>query len=162
MDSAELGHSLKRFGSSARHAEPSPESFGIVVCRSVGTVPGFWGSVWPSFRLKSVSKSRTPGWSLKGFQGPFSSGIYIYNLNFGPARSWVEKAHELLAWCLWKLSGLTVPPPSAGNLPDGSLCYTILLPSRKSVLRAGFRPDSSWESVKVGPPAGLRPAGGPI
>ncbi len=76
MDSAELSHSLKRFGSSAKHAETSPESFGIVVCRSVGTVPGFWGSVWPSLRPKSGSNSRTPGRILKGFQGPFSSAVW--------------------------------------------------------------------------------------
>ncbi len=38
----------------------------------------------------------------------------------------------------------------------------VVPPRRKSGFRAGFRPDSSRESFKVGPPAGLRPAGGPI
>ena len=42
------------------------------------------------------------------------------------------------------------------------LCYAIVLPGRKSSFRAGFRPDSSRESIDIGPPAGFRPAGGPI
>ena len=37
-----------------------------------------------------------------------------------------------------------------------------MLPGRKSGFRAGFRPDSSRESIKIGPPGGLRPAGGTI
>ncbi len=44
----------------------------------------------------------------------------------------------------------------------GTLCYAIVLPGRKTGFRAGFRPDSSRESLKLGPAAGLRPAGGPI
>ena len=35
-----------------------------------------------------------------------------------------------------------------------TLCYAIVLPGRKSGFRAGFRPDSSRESIKIGPPAG--------
>ncbi len=41
------------FGSSSKHAEIGPESFGIVVCRSAGTVRGNVGLVWPSFGSKS-------------------------------------------------------------------------------------------------------------
>ncbi len=37
-----------------------------------------------------------------------------------------------------------------------SLCYTIVPPVRKSCFRAGFRPDFSWESGTIGPPAGRR------
>ena len=33
---------------------------------------------------------------------------------------------------------------------DITLCYAIVLPGRKSVFRAGFRPDSSRESIKIG------------
>ena len=57
-------------------------------------------------------------------------------------------------------------PPSEGPLDQRradyshTLCYAIVLPGRKSVFRAGFRPDSSRESLNIGPPAGLRPAGG--
>ena len=40
-----------------------------------------------------------------------------------------------------------------------TLCYAIVLPSRKSGFRAGFRPDSNRESLKSSPPAGRRPAG---
>ncbi len=42
------------------------------------------------------------------------------------------------------------------------LCYAILLLGRKSVFRDACRPDSSRGSRKIGPPAGLRPAGGPM
>ncbi len=51
---------------------------------------------------------------------------------------------------------------AAGTQNQRTLCYTIVLPGRKSVFRAGFRPDSSRESLKIDPPAGLRLAGGPI
>ncbi len=50
--------------------------------------------------------------------------------------------------------------PLSQNLPY--LCYAIMLPGRKSNFRAGFRPDSKRESVKIGPPGGLRPGGGQI
>ncbi len=35
-----------------------------------------------------------------------------------------------------------------------TVCYAIVLSGRKSGFRAGFRPDSSRESLKIGPPAG--------
>jgi hypothetical protein len=50
-----------------------PESFGLVVRRSVGTVPDILGLVWPSFRPKSGSKSKISGRILKSVRGPFSS-----------------------------------------------------------------------------------------
>ncbi len=43
-----------------------------------------------------------------------------------------------------------------------TLCYAIMLQGRKSGFRAGFRPDSNRENIKIGPPADLRPAGVPI
>ncbi len=43
-----------------------------------------------------------------------------------------------------------------------TLCYAIVIPSRKSVFRAGLWPDCYRESIEIGPPTGLRPAGGPI
>ena len=51
----------KSFGSSLKHAEIGPESFGIVVCRLVGIVQDILGWVWPSFRSKSGSKSLISG-----------------------------------------------------------------------------------------------------
>jgi hypothetical protein len=42
--------------------------------------------------------------------------------------------------------------------PPLALCCTIVLPGRKSGFRAGFRPDSIRNNIKVSPPAGLRPA----
>ncbi len=44
----------------------------------------------------------------------------------------------------------------------GTLCQAKVLPGRKSGFRAGFRLDSNRENLKSCPPAGLRPAGGPI
>ncbi len=41
------------------------------------------------------------------------------------------------------------------------VCYAMVLPGRKSGFRAGCRSDNR-ESLKIGPLAGRRPAGGPI
>ena len=57
-----------------KHAEIGPESFGIVVCRFVGTVPDILGLVWPSFRPKSGSKSKISGRILKRALLILSSG----------------------------------------------------------------------------------------
>ncbi len=43
-----------------------------------------------------------------------------------------------------------------------TLCYAIVLPGRKSAFRAGFWSDRYRENTDIGPPAGLRPAGGPM
>ncbi len=56
--SAELAHSFNSVGSWWNHAEIGPESFGIVVCRSVGTVPGI-------LRLVPAQNRRSPAGSLK-------------------------------------------------------------------------------------------------
>ncbi len=61
------------FGSSSKHTEIGSESFGIVVRRSVGAVPGILGLVWPSFRPKSGSRSKISGRILERFRGPVSS-----------------------------------------------------------------------------------------
>ena len=41
---------------------------------------------------------------------------------------------------------------------QATLCYAILLPCQKSSFQAGFRPDSNRENLKIGSPAGQRPA----
>ncbi len=41
-------------------------------------------------------------------------------------------------------------------------CYAIAVPCWKPGFRAGLRPDSSLEHVKICPPPDLRPAGGPV
>ncbi len=43
-----------------------------------------------------------------------------------------------------------------------TLCYAIVLPGRKSGLRAGCRSDSDRERINIGPLAGRRPAGQPM
>ena len=42
------------------------------------------------------------------------------------------------------------------RLPVCTLCHAIVLPGRKSALRAGFWPDCYWEGSEIG----LRPADG--
>jgi hypothetical protein len=42
---------------------------------------------------------------------------------------------------------------------QSTLVYAIMLPGQKSGFRAGSRPDSNRETIKVGPPAGPLPAG---
>ncbi len=65
------------FGSSSKQTEIGPESFGIVVCRFVGTGPDILGLVWPNFRPESGVKSRTYGRILKSCRGPCSSAENI-------------------------------------------------------------------------------------
>ncbi len=50
--------------------------------------------------------------------------------------------------------------PNISTIGSPRLCYAIVLPGRKSGFRAGCRPDSSPESIKIGPPASRRPGGG--
>ncbi len=58
-----------------------------------------------------------------------------------------------------------LPGPVLGRLGRHqvvrTLCYAIVLPGRKSAFRAGFRSDCYRECTEMGPPAGLRPTGGP-
>ncbi len=49
-----------------------------------------------------------------------------------------------------------------GPNPYCMLHNNASVPGQKSSFRAGFRLDSNRESPNIGPPAGLRPAGGPI
>ncbi len=49
----------------------------------------------------------------------------------------------------------------AGGLTP-SLWYATMLPGCKSAFRAKFWPDRCRESIDIDPPAGLRPAEGPI
>ncbi len=73
VDSAELSHSLKSFGSASKHDEMGPEAFGIIVCRSVRAVPCILGLIWRRFGPKPDSKSKIFGQIHQRFPGPFSS-----------------------------------------------------------------------------------------
>ncbi len=46
--------------------------------------------------------------------------------------------------------------------PPQTLCYAIMLPGRRSAFRAKFWQDCCRKRTEISPPAGLRPAGGPI
>jgi hypothetical protein len=61
------------FGSSLTHADIGRESFGIVVCRFVGTVSDILGLVWPRVRLNAGSNSEISGRIPQRCRGPFSS-----------------------------------------------------------------------------------------
>ncbi len=75
----------------------------------------------------------------------------------------------------WDRSGIQLFGPLGPKIcelfglgPLTSLSVMVTGPLGKQVLvkegtfRAGFWPESSGESLKIGPPAGRRPAGGPI
>ena len=64
----------------------------------------------------------------------------------------LSETHKILAWFAWW--------PSLCD--ENTLCYAMVLPGRKLAFRAGFWPDCYRGSTEIGPPAGLRPAGGPI
>ncbi len=51
-----------------------------------------------------------------------------------------------------------VPSVCEEAVESDTLRYAVVLPG----LRAGFRLDSNRGSIKIGPPAGRRPAGEPI
>ncbi len=88
-------------------------SFGIVVCRSVGTLPAIVGLLRPNFKPNSGSKSKISGRILK------------------------------------KMVGALLAHPSSAS-------------GRMSDFRTGFWLDCYREHLEIGPPAGRRPAGGPI
>jgi hypothetical protein len=53
-----------------------------------------------------------------------------------------------------------LPPKSPPDFPKDTLCYAIVLPGRHSAFRARFWRDCCRENMKIGRPAGQRPAGG--
>ncbi len=53
-------------------------------------------------------------------------------------------------------------PTGGGSARPTTLCYEIMLEGRKSIFRAGFRPDSDRKVLTIGPPTGRKPAEGLI
>jgi hypothetical protein len=66
---------FKRFGSSSKHAEICQESFGIVVWRSVGTVPGILGP-------NPIRNRGSPAVSLKVFGALLAQPSHCQDLGF--------------------------------------------------------------------------------
>ena len=67
-----------------KRAAIGPESFGIVVCRFVGTVSDILGLVWPSFRPKSGSESQTSGRIFKSLGArPGLAQYILFRSHFG-------------------------------------------------------------------------------
>ncbi len=74
---------------------------------------------------------------------------------------------ELWCWCVFYVHARGPPEAPEGRqpienpgadfislgLPHYALCYAIVPPGRKAGFRAGFLPDSSRESLKIGFPA---------
>ena len=91
------------------------------------------------------------------------------NANQGPGHLQPGFRPEPKIVYIWGLSGPDRPPnPSkkvgglAPHMWGAKNVLHVMLPDRKSAFRAGFRPDCYRESTESGPPAGRRPAGGPI
>ncbi len=135
---------FKSFGSSSKHAEIRPESFGIVVWRSVGTAPDILCLVWLRVRPSSGSRSEIFGRIPKSCRVPFSSAESylrlvthfksLINYGSGPENGH-ETALELVSGAnrvrsapffepdpLERVSG----PSSAGNRPKTE--YKLQLP----------------------------------
>ncbi len=139
---------------SSKHAKIGAESFGIVVCRFVGTVPDVFGLVWTSFRPRSGSKSKIPGRILKSVRGPLAQPSYLWGA--------AVPQNSRLVFGGSAFQTAPRPPQRRIRTTGAGLCYAIVLAGRRLGLRAGLQPDSIWESFEIGPPAGLQPAGGPI
>ncbi len=79
-------------------------------------------------------------------------------------RDHVQHAQEVGDWCSQTQKRCPKPSAldSALSLIGHTQGYARMLPDRKSSFRVRFRPGSNRESLKIGPPAGRGPAGGPI
>ncbi len=75
------------------------------MCRIGGAVLDILGLVWSRVKPKSGSKSKTAGWILKSFRGPFSSAENLNSAGLGPlatadeqsarhASNWAENAKQ--------------------------------------------------------------------
>ncbi len=80
---------------------------------------------------------RFPTGSLKVCRGPFSSAEYVYSLS------------RLLVWAAQLPDWRVVPEHSDAPRWVPTLCYTIVLPGRKSAFRAGFGPDCDRENTEA-------------
>ncbi len=95
-----------------------------------------------------------PKWFLVTCMAPHPPNLYGLVTSMAPNLfkvTWVGDIHWYDKLCIDFLRQCVI-----------TLCYAIVLPSRKSAFRAGFRPVCYWEITVIGPLAGRRPAGGPI
>ena len=86
---------------------------------------------------------------VRGAPEPYKN-IYFIAVQTSTTYSW---ARGLLQGGLGVCGRREAGPKIRGDAPSCTLCYAIVFPDRKSGFRAGFRPDSSRESFKIGPPA---------
>ncbi len=144
----------KSFRSSSKHADIGPESFGIVVCQSMGTMPGILGFVWLRFRPTSGSKSMMSRRIL---------GALLAQPSRELSPSTCQQVYPFLRVVPVRF-GTGAYPQKAGETII-LVCYRMLRNSASGLemgLRAGFPPDSGRESFNIGPTAGFGPAGGQI
>jgi hypothetical protein len=165
--------------------EPSNRAYPMLRSRASGPEIGFPGRISAGFlsgepenRLSArFSASRRTGFQVFLFENrPKSSQEARFPTRKHYCRR-NSKTRCRLDWRNWPLcvySGVTngrAPGyPKFVVFGSGCLpwmicctqCHAIVLPARKSVFRAGSRPNSNRERLKIGPPAGFRPAGGPI
>ncbi len=145
--SAELSNRLKL---SSRHSEIGPESFGIIVCRFVGAAPDVLGLVWPSFRSKSDSKSKAPGWILTSLARPFSSAEPP-NPPPTPGRNSTVLTRHRQTNCV--PSGGGGAADSNPYIDPGLLGYTRFadLPGSRMLLESGYPRDPDIPGSRVCP-----------
>ncbi len=92
---------FKSFGSSSKHAESGPESFGIGWCRFVGTAPGILGLVSSGLGADLGSKSTIPGrihssFCLADYSTVLRLRLRILKSALGPLLSRVQHEQGLM------------------------------------------------------------------
>ena len=63
---------------------------------------------------------------------------------------------------LYKALPKALSEPYTNQSNTTTPCYAIVLPGRRSGFQAGSQADYNNKNIKIGPPAGLWPAGGPM
>ncbi len=128
--------------------------------RSDSLCAGLWAPclvfrAWfgPALVPNPVRNRRLPAGSLKVFGAPLAQ-LSPGNPALGPCR---YRSTGRLGTAEVQTEDLSREGPQTygGTFVTGpTLCYAIVLPGREAGFRVGFRPDSSRESLKIGPPAG--------
>ena len=76
--------------------------------------------------------------------------LNIHRTNSSPKPRWAQSRQATVQPLQAASCSIKCLVSSAGLLNTHILCYAILLPGRKPVFQAGFRPDSDRESFEIG------------
>jgi hypothetical protein len=133
-----------------------------------GHLKAVWPDFWDAFLRSGRPRGPRKAFKNAGGEAPhLFERVQIGTPQIGPRRAGIRSA-----WSVevlgpggrgWTTSAtLRVSGRGCSVIDFGILCYAVVLPGRKSTFHAGFWPDRCRESIEIGPPAGLRPAGGPM